>query len=47
MDGPGDYHTKRSKSEIKGQIPRDITSMWNLKCGTNEHTYETETDSQT
>ena len=24
-----------------------ITSMWNLKSGTNEPIYETETDSQT
>ena len=28
MDGPRDYHTKRSKSER--QI-HDITYMWNLK----------------
>ena len=25
----------------------DITYMWNLKCGTNEPMYRTETDSQT
>ena len=25
----------------------DITYMWNLKYDTNEHIYETETDSQT
>ena len=25
----------------------DITYMWNLKSGTNELTYKTETDSQT
>ena len=29
------------------QIPYDITYMWNLKYGTNEPIYETETDSQT
>ena len=31
----------------KRQIPHDITYMWNLKYDTNEHTYETKTDSQT
>ena len=25
----------------------DITYIWHLKCDTNEHIYETETDSQT
>ena len=29
------------------QIPYDVTYLWNLKYGTNEPTYETETDSQT
>ena len=29
------------------QIQYDITYMWNLKYGTNEPIYETETDSQT
>ena len=47
MDGPRDYHTKQSKSERERQIPRDITCMWNLKHGTEESIYETETDSQT
>ena len=47
MDGPRDYHTKRSKSERERQIPYDITYMWNLKYDTNELIYETETDSQT
>ena len=28
------------------QILCDITYMWNLKYNTNEHIYETETDSQ-
>ena len=46
MDGPRDYHTKWSKSERERQIPYDITYMCNLKYDTNEHTYETETDSQ-
>ena len=47
MDGPRDYHTKWSKSERERQIPYDITYMWNLNYNTNEHIYETETDSQT
>ena len=47
MDGPRDYHTKRSKSERESQIPYDITYMWNLKYDTNELIYGTETDSQT
>ena len=46
MDGPRDYHTKRSKSERERVIPCDITYMWNLKYDTNEHIYETKTDSQ-
>ena len=29
------------------QMPYDITYMWNLKYGTNEPIYKTETDSQT
>ena len=44
MDGPRDY---RTKSERERQIQDDITYMWNLKHDTNEHIYETETDSQT
>ena len=36
-----------SKSERERQIPYDITYMWNLKYGTNEPIYKTETDSQT
>ena len=43
MDGTRNSHTK---AEIK--IPYvDITYMWNLKYGTNEPMYRTETDSQT
>ena len=41
MNGPRDYHTKRSKSEKERQIPYDITYMWNLKYDTNELIYET------
>ena len=47
MDGPGDYHTKWSKSERERQIPYNITYMWNLKYDANEVIYEIETDSQT
>ena len=36
-----------SKPERERQIPYDITYMWTLNCKTNEHIYETETDSQT
>ena len=47
MDATGDYHTKWRKSQRERQIPYDITYMWNLKYNTNEHIYESETDSQT
>ena len=33
-------------SEVRKKILYDITYMWNLKYDTNEHSYETETDSQ-
>ena len=45
MDGPRDYHTKRTKLEREREIPYDITYMWNLKYGTNELIHETETNS--
>ena len=35
------------KSERERKIPYDITYMSNLKYDTNEHIYETDTDSQT
>ena len=35
------------KSERERQIPYNITYMRNLKCGTNEPIYTTETDPQT
>ena len=35
------------KSDRERQIPYDITDVWNLKYGTNERIYETETESQT
>ena len=48
MNGPGDYHTKWSKSDRERQISYDIAYMWNLKKkDTNELIYKTETDSQT
>ena len=31
MDGPGDYHTKGSKSERERQISYDMAYKWNLK----------------
>ena len=34
-------------SEVRKRILYDITYMWTLKYDTNEHSYETETDSQT
>ena len=37
-----DFHTKWSKSERK--IPYHITYTYNLKYGTNEPIYKTETD---
>ena len=33
-------------SQREKEIPYDITYMWNLKYDTNEHIYETKTDSQ-
>ena len=47
MDATRDSHTKWSKSERERQIPYDITYMWNLKYGTTESIYSTETNSQT
>ena len=41
MDGPRDYHTKRSLSEKDRQIQYDITYIWNLKYDTNQHICET------
>ena len=46
MDGPGDYHTKWSKSDRERQTPYDIAYLWNLKYDTNEFIYKTEIDSQ-
>ena len=46
MDGPGDYHTKWSKSERERQTPYDITYMENLKYKTNEYILRNRYDSQ-
>ena len=47
MDGPRDCHTEWSQSDREGQIPYDITFMWNLKKnGTNVSIYKTEIESQ-
>ena len=46
MDGPRDYHTKRSKSSRERQMPYDIIYMWNLNYDTNEHIYKTETENR-
>ena len=37
---------QRGKKRNGGQIPCNITYMWNLKYDTNELIYKTETDSQ-
>ena len=47
MDATGDSHTKCSKSERERQIPYDTTYVWNLKYGTSDPAYKTETNSQT
>ena len=36
-----------SKSDRERQIPYDVIYMWNLKYDTDQHVYETETDSET
>ena len=43
MDGPSDFHTKRSQKETNCMI---TIYIWNLKYGTNEHIYETESQTQ-
>ena len=46
MDKTRDSYTKESQKE-KDKYCYDILYMWNLKQGTNEPIYKTETDSQT
>ena len=42
MDGPREFHTEGSKSDMEGQISYDIPYMWNLKRNDiNELTYKT------
>ena len=43
MDATSDSHTKSSKSERERQIPHDIIYLCNLKYGTNDPIYKTET----
>ena len=45
MDAMRGSHTKWSQEKDKYHMI--ITSMWNLKYGTNDPIYKTETDSQT
>ena len=46
MDGPGDDHTKWSKSDRNRQISYDVTYMQNVKKNDmNELIYKTERDS--
>ena len=46
MNGPGDYHTKWSKSDRERQISYDIAYIWNLKkmMQTNLFTKQKQTD---
>ena len=37
--------TRDSPTKLERQIPYGITYMWNLKYGTNESIYRTETNS--
>ena len=47
MDGPRNYHAKRSQSDNETPISNAITYMWNLKKGHNELLCRTDSDSQT
>ena len=40
MDGPTDYQTKQTKSEIKRQTSYGVAYMWHLKHDTNEVIYK-------
>ena len=44
-DGTKDSYSEWSQSERERQISYDIIYMWNLKYGTDEPIYRTETDS--
>ena len=45
MDGPRNYHAKRSQSDSEKPTSNAITYMWNLKKGHNELLCRTDTDS--
>ena len=47
MDEPEGHYAKLHKSDTERQILYDLTYMWNLKHGTNEPTYKTETKTKT
>ena len=44
MDATRDSNTKWRKSERERQISYNIAYTWNLKYGTNDPIYKTETD---
>ena len=46
-DGTGSSRTECRQAERGRQIPRDMTSRWNRKHGTDEPVYKREPDSQT
>ena len=46
MDGPTDYQTKQTKSEIKRQTSYGIAYMWHLKQDTNEVIYKTDVENK-
>ena len=47
MDGPRNYHAKRSQLDNETPTSNAITCMWNLKKGPNELLCRIDTDSQT
>ena len=47
MDGPRNYHAKRSQPYKETPTSNAFTDMWNLKKGHNELLCRTDTDSQT
>ena len=47
MDGPRNYHAKRSQPYNETPISNAFTDMWNLKKGQTELLCGTDADSQT
>ena len=47
MNGPRNYHAKRSQLNNETPTSNACTDMWNLKKGHNELLCRTDTDSQT